>query len=60
MEDENEHDFEQITNQKPSLVQGTCVPTKQFSNLLPIGTELVQPVQFKLIYLFPKTSIAYV
>ncbi len=28
MEDKNEHDFEQITNQEPSLVQRTFVPTE--------------------------------
>jgi hypothetical protein len=34
MEDWNEHDFEQVPNQKPLLVQKTFAPIEQASNLL--------------------------
>ncbi len=49
MEDRNEHDFKQVTNQEPLLVQETFVPTKQISNSLPTNIEPVQLVQSKPI-----------
>ncbi len=44
MEDQNELDFEQVPNQEPLPIQKTFVPTKQASNLLPMGTNVVQLV----------------
>ncbi len=49
MEDQSELDFEQVLNQEPLLVQETFAPTKQVSNLLPIGIKVVQPIQFKFV-----------
>jgi hypothetical protein len=67
MEDQNELDWEQVSNQEPLIIQETFAPIKQANNLLPIGIKLVQLVQLKLlepiqlipIYTFPKTSVAY-
>ncbi len=39
-----EHDFKQVINQEPSLVQETFTPTKQVNNMLPIGTEPIRPL----------------
>jgi hypothetical protein len=60
MEDKNEHDFERVTNQEPSLVQETYVPIEQVNNPLPTCTKLVQLVQPKPIYIFLQTFITYV
>lgn len=67
MEYKNEHDFEQVTIQKPLLVQEISIPTKQVSNLLPISTKPIQRIQFKHvqlvqlkpIYIFLEMSVAY-
>ncbi len=42
MKDKNEHDFEQVTNQEPLLVQETFAPTKQVNNSLPTSTKPIQ------------------
>jgi hypothetical protein len=51
MEDIFEHDFEHVTNQEPSHVQEIYAPTKHVRNPLPIGIELIQLVQSKLVQL---------
>jgi hypothetical protein len=51
MEDRNKYDYEHVTNQEPSLVQHFFAPIEHVNNMLPIGTELIQPVQSKLVQL---------
>ncbi len=68
MENINKHDFEQVTNEEPSHVQEIFAPIEQVNNMLPTCNEPIQPIQFKLvelvqpkpIYIFPKMLATYV
>ncbi len=44
MEDQSEHDFKQVPNQKLLHVQETSIPTKHASNPLPTDTKPIQPI----------------
>ncbi len=68
MENGNEHDFKQVTNQKPSHVKENFAPIEHVSNSLPTCIELVQPnrskpvqpIQFKLVYIFFELLAIYI
>lgn len=67
MENTSEHDFKQVTNQKPSHVKENFAPIEHVSNSLPTCIELVQPnrskpiqlIQFKLVYIFFELLATY-
>jgi len=68
MEDKKKIDFEHISNLKTLLIQETYALIEQVNNLLLTCIELVQLIHFKLVeliqpilvYIFPKTLVAYV
>ncbi len=68
MEDKKEFDFEHISNLKTLLIQETYALIERVNNLLLTCIELVQLIHFKLVeliqpilvYIFPKTLVAYV
>lgn len=68
MENKSEHDFKQVTNQKPSHVKENFAPIEHVSNSLSTCIELVQPnwskpvqpIQFKLVYIFFEMLATYI